>query len=311
MFQCFENSSELSSGNPITRRSCLRFLMGVGGLFLAMPLSIARAAGNTKHRTIVDRFRGEELIYQIGFWLISHCGDANTSFLKTDLHGIYRTSLEGRTVGFIDFLMGRLRYSYVSYSQYLADEDRLRPVVFQINKRRMGKESRRSVIFNYATKEIIFSKTAANKETKAHGEPMLQDRIYEDYLTLFYNFRHGCYGPLKRDRIYRLPLYIRKKMKSLALQIVSFEEQKKNLKKESNKANKDFFLQFQVSRQDVSSGSGEVAGWLSSKAIPVKGTIKDVIFFGDLWGELIETRIGDPSEIAVIPDFVKNQIQLP
>ena len=311
MLQRFENLSEFFSGNPITRRSCLRFLMGLGGFFLTMPLSIARAAGNTKHRTIVDRFLGEELIYQIGFWLISNCGDAHTSFLKTDLHGIYRISLEGRTVGFIDFLMGRLRYSYVSFSQYSAGEDRLSPVAFQVKKRRMGKESRRSVVFNYATKEIIFSKTGANKETKVHKESMLKDTIYEDYLTLLYNFRHGYYGPLKRDSIYRLPLYIRKEMKPLALQIVSFEEQKKNLKKESDKTNKDYFLKFQVSRQDVSSGSGEVAGWLSTSAIPVKATIKDVIFFGDLWGELIETRIGDSSKITAVPDFVKTQIQLP
>jgi len=70
-------------------------------------------------------------------------------------------------------------------------------------------------------------------------------------------------------------------------------------------------MQVQVDRQDVSSGSGEVEGWLSSKAVPVKGKIKDVIFFGDLYGELIEKKVSDSNEIAAIPDSVKNQIHLP
>ena len=55
-------------------------------------------------------------------------------------------------------------------------------------------------------------------------------------------------------------------------------------RKESNSVKKDFFLKFRVQREDVSSASGEVEGWLSADAVPLKGTIKDVIFFGDLWG---------------------------
>ena len=186
----------------------------------------------------------------------------------------------------------------------------MRPVVFQISRKRAGKERRRSIVFDYAAKEIIFSKAGYDEQTEVKREPMRTGRLYEDYLTLFYNFRYGYYGLLKRDTIYQLPLYIRKKMKSLTVQIVDHEQEKKLRLNEHDRADKDFFMHFQVSREDVSSGSGHVEGWLSSKSIPIKGTIKDVIFFGDLWGELIERRLAESNKIVTIPDSVKSRIYL-
>jgi hypothetical protein len=79
----------------VTRRDCLRFLMCGGGLFLTMPLSLAKAAENTTGLSILDKYLGEELSYQIGFWLIGHCGDAKTGFLRTNVPDICRISLEG------------------------------------------------------------------------------------------------------------------------------------------------------------------------------------------------------------------------
>ncbi len=293
------------------RRDCLRFFMGGWGLFLTMSLSVAEAATKPKRKSIVDQFLGEELIYHIGYWLISRCGEGKASFVKTDLPGIYRVSLEGRAVGFIDALLGPLRYSYESYCRYSKEENRLKPAVFQLMRRIMGREHRRKVVFDDAAKEIVFSRTRSNGETRVRREAMIPGRIYEDYITLAYNFRHGTYGPLKRGADYQMPLLMRKRIKLVKLHIVSYEEEEKQRQKETIKTDKDYFMQFQVDREDVSSGSGEVEGWISSKGIPVKGTLKDVIFFGDLWGELIERRVNDPKQVVAIPHSIKNEIRLP
>ncbi|MGD2127122.1 MAG: hypothetical protein PVG99_13640 [Desulfobacteraceae bacterium] len=87
-------------------------------------------------------------------------------------------------------------------------------------------------------------------------------------------------------------------MNSLELAIASREEEEKQRQKESNKKGKDFFLRFRVNREDVSSKSGEIEGWLSSDAVPMKGTIKDVILFGDLWGELVERQVSASLRVA-------------
>jgi hypothetical protein len=41
-------------------------------------------------------------------------------------------------------------------------------------------------------------------------------------------------------------------------------------------------------------------------ATPVKGTIQDVVFFGDLWGDLIERQMVTPGQKVRVPEFVKN-----
>jgi len=301
-----ENKSDVFYGRYLTRRDCLRYLMHGLGLLLAVPLSLAKTAGSTTDSSILGKYLGEELSYQIGFWLIGHCGDAKTGFIRTDLHDIYRLSVEGHGIGFINFLLGRVKYSYTSFCQYLSDQDRLRPVYFELKKKRGDKETLRSVRFDYAAGEIVFFKSNPAGKTRTQREFMKADRIYEDYLTLFYNFRHGYYGPIERDRKVLLPLYIKKEMQPVKLQIADLEKEKQFRSQEFNKTGKHFFMQFQINPEDVSSGSGKIKGWMSSDAIPVKGIMEDVVFFGDLWGELKERKVVVSGQRVKIPDTIKN-----
>ncbi len=166
--------------------------------------------------------------------------------------------------------------------------------------------SLRSAGFNHGANEIVFIRTEPSGQTVMDREPMKTDRIYEDYLTLFYNFRHGYYGPLQRNRQYRLPLVTKKQMLPVTLHIADIEAEKKFRRRELNPADKDFFIRFQINPEDVSSGSGEIIGWLSSDATPMKGTIQDVVFFGDLWGDLIKKQVVKPDQKVRVPAVVKN-----
>lgn len=167
-------------------------------LLFTRPLSVAAAAVKSEPESILDRFLGEGMFFHIGYWLIPHCGEAVTDLVKTDTPNIYRVSLQGRTVGIIDALIGRLRYSYVSYAQFVEKEDRLRPIFFQIITKRAGK--------------------------------------------------------------------------------------------------------------DLSSGSGEVELWVTPEIMPISGKIKDVVFFGDLWGDLMLRKFLNPDRIFSIPEHIKNRI---
>lgn len=287
-----DKSSEGLCNLQVSRRECLRLLMSAAGLYLALPCSTASAVPQTAGRSILEQFLGEALTYEIGFWLFPHCGEASTRFLKAKQPGLYRASMEGRSVGVVDLLMGRYRYSYVSYLELSPSGDRLRPLRFELTKKQMGKKYRRTVTFDYSGKEITFSRSEGKGESQEKKMGMEEGIIYEDYLTLFYNFRHGCYGPLERGRTYHLPLHIHEGMKSVDLSIATHEEEERHRQRELNKVGKDFFLQFRVNEEDVSSTTGKIEGWLSRESVPVKGTIKDVILFGDLWGSLIQRKVG-------------------
>jgi hypothetical protein len=306
VMRSLKNRPDTYLGRSLTRRDCLRYLISGSGLLLVMPLSLTGAAEIASGPSLLDKYLGEELSYQIGYWLIGHVGDAKTGFLGTDVPGIYKISLEGHGIGVINFLLGGITYAYTSFCQYVSDQDRLRPVYFELKKKRGAKESLRTVRFDYAAREIVFRLNNSAGQNRMLREPMKTFQFYEDYLTLFYNFRHGYYGPIARDRNYLLPLYTKKQMQPVKLQIANFEKEKQFRSREFNKTDKHFFMQFQINPEDVSSGSGEIKGWLSPDAIPVKGTIEDVVFFGDLWGELTERQMAAPSRGVRVPDIVKN-----
>jgi len=301
-----KNRTEIYSGLRVTRRDCLRYLIHGGGLLMTMPLSAARGAEVASGPSILEKYLGEELHYQIDFWLIGHCGDARTGFLSTDIPDIYRISLEGHGIGFINSLLGGVEYSYTSFCRYVSDQDRLQPVYFELKKKRGSRVSRHSARFNQAAKKIVFIRTESSGETMMDTEPMKTDRIYEDYLTLFYNFRHGFYGPLKKGHQYKMPLYTKKQMNPVELHIADLEAEKQFRNRESKQTDKDFYIRFQINPEDVSSGSGEILGWLSANATPVKGTIRDVVFFGDLWGDLIKKQVVKPDQKITVPTAVKN-----
>lgn len=300
------NSPDAYSGPGLTRRDCLRYLISGSGFLLTMPLSLTGAAEAASGPSLLDKYLGEELNYEVGYWLIGHVGDAKTGLSVTDVSGLYKINLEGRGTGFINFLLGGITYAYTSFCQYVSDQDRLRPVYFELKKQRGTNISSRSVSYNYKAGQIIFFQTNSAGEILKQKEPMRTDRIYEDYLTLFYNFRHGYYGPLKPDHHYRLPLFTKKEMKPVELHIADLATGRKRRSREFNKSNKDFFIRFQINPEDVSSGSGEILGWLSSEAVPVKGTIQDVVFFGDLWGELKDRKMVNANRrVRVAESFKK------
>ena len=294
---------------PMTRRDCIRFALCGCSMLFSLPLPGVTAAARSQYKSILDQFLGEELFFHIGYWLIPHCGEAQVRLVKTDSPNIYRASLQGRTIGIIDALVGRLRYSYVSYSQFVKKDDRLKPVFFQIIRKRAGKQRRRYVIFDYKAGDIEFSRIKSDGSVKVRREPMQAGKIYEDYLTLGYNLRHGNYGTPGRGKDYQLPLYISEEKKSIELHVASTAEAQKQRPGKSIRTDKDYLIKFQVDRKDLSSRSGEVELWVTSKIIPITGTIKDVAFFGDLWGDLIDRRALDPNRIFSIPDNIKNRIK--
>jgi hypothetical protein len=303
-----KHRNESYSGFRVTRRNCLRYLIHGGCLWLTMPLFPAPLASKTTGRSILHKYLGEALGYQIGFWLISHCGNARTRFSATDVPDIYRIRLEGHGIGFINSLLGGVTYSYTSFCRYVSDQDRLQPVYFELKKKRGNRMSLRSVRFNHGESEIVFIRTESSGETGVDRVPMKANQIYEDYLTLFYNFRHGYYGPLQRNRQYRLPLVTKKQLQPVKLHIADVEAEKRYRRRESTQTDKDFFIRFQINPKDVSSGSGEITGWLSADGTPVKGTIQDVIFFGDLWGDLIEKQFTTPVQQVTVPATINDML---
>jgi hypothetical protein len=112
--------------------------------------------------------------------------------------------------------------------------------------------------------------------------------VYDDFITASYNFRYGVYGGIERGRTYRVATFPKKGASSYEVRVASKEEEEKKRKSEKSKESKEFFLKLFLDAELTHSKEGLIEGWLSKELYPIEGTIKDVIFFGDIRGTLVK-----------------------
>jgi hypothetical protein len=114
--------------------------------------------------------------------------------------------------------------------------------------------------------------------------------VYDDFITASYNFRYGVYGAIERGNVYRVPTFPRKGATDYEIRVLSKAEEDKRKRSEKEKDRKEFLVKLLLNPEVTHSRDGLIEGWLSRDFLPVEGTIKDVILFGDVRGTLIQTR---------------------
>jgi hypothetical protein len=58
------------------------------------------------------------------------------------------------------------------------------------------------------------------------------------------------------------------------------------------KDGKEFFVKLYLDPEVTHSKEGVIEGWLSKELYPMEGTIRDVVFFGDVKGILVKKNRG-------------------
>ena len=121
----------------ITRRYFARLLLGLPLLsffpFRVAPLCAQpsdRLRAGPKGPTVGERFAGEELDYEISFWIIKRVAVAKLSFHRAEQKGRYIATLQGETLGILGFLA---RYRVDTYHSLMEEVDggkRLRSLTF-------------------------------------------------------------------------------------------------------------------------------------------------------------------------------------
>ncbi len=279
--------------NFVTRRLFLKFLLGLP-LLSSFPFRLRETwADLPSHRetggnSIGEFFKGEELHYDIGLWLFKKVGIGKISFEEMGEKGRYVATLQGESLGVLGFVA---RYRVDTYRSIMEEIDggrRLRSVSFEEDVKIGNKVRRRTHFFDYHKRRWISERqrkdgTLARKEAEI---PL--GMIYDDFITASYNFRYGVYGRVERGRTYRVATFPKKGVSSYEVTVAPREEAEKRKKSEKSKAGKEFFLKLLLDPEVTHSKEGLIEGWLSKELYPIEGTIKDVIFFGDIKGTLIK-----------------------
>jgi hypothetical protein len=284
--------SELGTG-LLTRRIFLKFLLGLP-LVSSLPFRVQDTwAGLPPHPkkerdSIGEFFKGEELHYEIGLWLFKKVAVEKLSFEEMEKKGRYLATLQGETLGVLGFVA---RYRVDTYRSIMEEIDggrRLRSISFEEDVKIGSKRRRRTHFLDYQKRRWIRVRLRKDGSKVRVEEEIPPGMIYDDFITASYNFRYGVYGGIERGRTYQVATFPKKGASSYEVRVASKEEEEKRRKPEKSKDGKEYFLKLFMDAEVTHSKEGLIEGWLSKELYPIEGTIKDVIWFGDVNGKLIK-----------------------
>jgi hypothetical protein len=243
------------------------------------------SAGEGTADPIGERFQGEVLRYDIGFWIFRRVGEGMATFRSLG-NGMYEAFHEGRTLGFVGWITRYRRDVYRSTMGTIHGGTRLIPYRFEEDVIIGQKVRKRITVYDYSARNVIIETQEEGKINREETEIPL-GMIYDDPMTAFYNFRFGVYGkvePGKEFFIQTTPS--REGRKPIRLTVASKEEEERRRAAETEKEGKDLFIRVHLDRELVGSMQGEVEAWFSQDIIPTAGVAKDVFFYGDIVGKL-------------------------
>ena len=168
-------------------------------------------------------------------------------------------------------------------------EQRFLPYHFEMLKIIRKKEYKKNYRFDYKNRELLIQKINKGLIGKSSIVPFFPKRYYNDILSLFYNFRHGAFGPIERGRKYRilgLPRNNRDK-KEIFYSIQLFSEKDETPKRKDFGWETDKYVaRVRIDREIFTTKEGIIWVLLGQNMVPVKGILEDAVILGDVVGEL-------------------------
>jgi len=277
-----------------TRRDFFRWLLGLPFLF-SFPsharetiADLSTPSKNRGERTITEFFKGEELVYEIGFWLFKRAALGKLNFTEMEKKGHYMATLQAETLGVLGWLTRYRIDTYRSTMEEIGGGRRLRSLSFEEDVKIGSKLRRRIHLFDYQKGKWIQLRRRKDGVMERSEEEIPPGMIYDDFLTASYNFRYGVYGEIERGKKYTVATFPRKGSSSYEVSVAGKEEEEKRKKSEKFKDGKEFYVKLFLDPEITHSKEGLIEGWLSKELYPMEGRIKDVILFGDVKGTLIK-----------------------
>ncbi len=268
----------------------LRIFFLISFLFLIYPQ--AGLAARQEDR-VGERFKGEVLKYDIRFWILGRVGEGEAVF-KSLGQGKYQADHEARTVGIAGWVSRYRRDVYRSTMGTINEGRRLIPLRFEEDVI-IGKASRKRVTsFDYPRRKILIENRQSGKMTREEVDIPF-GVLYDDPMTAFYNFRAGVYGKVEPGRkiiIHTTPL--QGKPRNIRLNVAPRDVAAKKRAAESDPDDKDIYLTVHMDKEMVGSLHGLVYAWFTRDVVPVSGVAKDVIFWGDITGQVTYHGFGPP-----------------
>jgi len=228
---------------------------------------------------------GEALVYDIAFLWFDHLAEGRLSFSSGEVPGTYRAVLEARTLGVAAWLTSDRVQRYVSLMESTPD-GRLRTLSFEshiIKGKGEGRsDTTRLYTFDYGKQQIRYQRARKGRFYKEQMLPMSSQSPPNDILTAFYNFRIGCFGPVRSGGSYAIPTFSREGDETIRVEILTDEQ----------RPDDPFFPRegmlgrVVLDKEVLDTEGGAVYVWFDDLGRPLRGMVENVIGLGHVRGKL-------------------------
>ena len=249
---------------------------------LCLLLTFLLHTGNVCSET--NKFEGEVLKYNIGFWLFKKVGTATFKCEKDGDNLV--VTIDAQTEGFFDKIIHR----HNNYRTTMIIDDitnRLKPINSYEKKIKRKKE--RIIVTDYDYENNICNyKTWRRGVVHKEGSLKLESGVCDDMISVSYNFRNEIYGEVKEDASFNITTVYKDKSPNFSANVRSAENSDELSKWQDIIPDIKYVVDVALDPELLDSKEGKLVVLLTEDLIPVGYVAKNVIGFGDLYGFLEE-----------------------
>lgn len=230
---------------------------------------------------IGDTFEGEELVYDMGFWIFRKIAKGRFKLTK-EPDGTYKAVLSASTKG---RFFRSTKSTFTAYIRESADKKRFITSRFEKYSKKRGTIKKVVKEIDHEKGILKITKWKNGKFRSAQEIEIPEGAIYDDPLAAFYNLRFGVYGALEKDGKYLITTFPEK---GKEVKIKAYTANKKVLKRgiRKRKNNAALLINAQLDKELFDSSSGKVELFFDEKLIPIDVVAKNVLLFGDIYAKL-------------------------
>jgi len=268
-------------------------------LLLGIFVTFEDSFSQERNKQIGERFGGEDIQYEVGFWIFPAVGKGLAHFYDLGREKFLITH-EGQAQGLAGWLTSYRKEVHRAWMEAINQGTRFIPL-------RMEEESiigdwvrKKTTLYDYSARKI-FMEIRKEGETNREVVEIPQGVYYENPITAFYNFRYGVYGKVEPGREFIIRTVPGKGKGIFRITVASAKDAALRRDSDPQKKGKELLVRIHLEQEFLGSPRGEIEAWFDRELNPVSGMIKKVRFFGDIKGRI--TRLAYRSSDEVPKSF--------
>ncbi len=229
-------------------------------------------------------FAGEEFRYSLSFWVFNNVAEGRIS-LKRDGTD-YLITMQAETTGIARWLRHR-KDKYVARISEVEAGKRFRPISFEKEVTIGDKHRRTHTVIDYDKNIMRWQKWKNGKLRKTDQLSIPEGLIYDDPLTAFFNFRYGVYGEIGKGKDFLIKTFPKDDGKEVDITIRLITDAELKGRKIDLPGVEGYFADAKLAKELFDSKTGKIEIFFDKDLVPLVVVAKDVMFFGDVRGELV------------------------